>query len=193
MMDRTIICIAGLPGSGKTMAAKILSRKGLKVVEMGDVIRQRMNKEHVNPNEIRSYVINMRRRYGKTIFARNTISAVRRSGKDNVIIAGLRSKQELDLFRNKLKGVYLLALVAPMKLRFERVRYRRNHENMSNLNKFKEREEQEKTAYILNRRESKNGALKLIEIADFVVYNTGSIADLTRNLNTVLGAIRERK
>lgn len=188
-----IICIAGLPGSGKSMAAKILSRKGLAIVEMGDVIRKIMSKERVNSNEIRSYSIIMRKKYGKNVFAKKTMSEVRKKGRGSFVISGLRSVQELDFFKKNMKGVYLLALVAPLKQRFQRSKYRKNHENLRTLSRFKEREEQEKRAYVVNSGEKKSGPLKLVEIADFVVYNTGSIADLTRSLNTVLMAMRERE
>ncbi len=188
-----IICIAGLPGSGKSMAAKILSRKGLRVVEMGDVIRAMMDREGVDRNGIRSYSIFERRKYGKLIFAKRVMREVRKGGKKNVIISGVRSRQELNFFKKKMKGVYLLALVAPMKQRFGRLKSRRDHENLRNLSKFKEREDQEMRAYMTKRSEIRNGALKLIEMADFVVCNTGSIADLTRSLNTVLIAMRERE
>ncbi|MGC8699913.1 MAG: AAA family ATPase [Candidatus Micrarchaeia archaeon] len=178
-----IICITGMPGSGKSVAANYLARKGFKIVEMGDTIRERMKKEgiRITNESIREYSLSLRKRFGNDIVAKLTVQKIKGNRK-NIAIIGVRSKKEMDYFRKKLGDFYVLALTAPKMVRYKRLKKRGRQDDMITMKAFRYREEKEK----------KYGIESAIKNADFIISNTSSLNELKKNIDAVLTYIKEK-
>lgn len=118
-----IIGLIGMPGSGKSEASKVAHQMGLPVVVMGDVIRQEAMRLDFEPtDENLGKVGNMlREQEGPSVIAKRTMEMARRLGKKIVIVDGLRSKAEVDLFRSSLAEFKLVEIWSPPEARLKRI------------------------------------------------------------------------
>ncbi|MGB9732344.1 MAG: AAA family ATPase [Candidatus Micrarchaeales archaeon] len=179
-----IICITGMPGSGKSVAANYLARKGFEVIEMGDIIRDKMKKEGIKiTNEsIREYALSLRKRFGNDIVAKLTVQKINGKRK-NMVIVGVRSKKEIDYFRKRLGNFYVIALTAPKMVRYKRLKERGRQDDVVTMKEFKYREEKER----------KYGVESAIKNADFVIANTSSINDLKKDIDSALALLKRSR
>lgn len=108
-----IIGFVGMPGSGKSVASDVARSMGLRVVVMGDIIRQEAARLGLKPSdENLGNVGNMlRAKEGPEAVARRTLEAA--SGEKIAVIDGLRSKAEADFFRANADEFHLVEIVAP--------------------------------------------------------------------------------
>lgn len=108
-----IIGFVGMPGSGKSVASDVARNMGLKVVVMGDIIRQEAARLSLKPSdENLGNIGNMlREREGPEAVARRTLEAA--SGEMIAVIDGLRSKAEADFFRANADEFHLVEIIAP--------------------------------------------------------------------------------
>ena len=114
-----IIGFVGLPGSGKGEASKIARRHGLAVVVMGDVIRQEAARQNLEPTDQNLGRIGnaLRANEGPDAIAKRTLESVMATGKDVVVVDGLRSREEADFFRNHAEEFHLVEVWAPVEAR----------------------------------------------------------------------------
>ncbi|MGC8587106.1 MAG: AAA family ATPase [Candidatus Micrarchaeia archaeon] len=181
-----IICITGMPGSGKSVTADILGKMGFKIIEMGDLIREEMKRNgiKVTNENMRNFAIDIRKRGGNDIVAKLTakkIKNLRNRGK--IAIVGVRNADELSYFRRIFKRFATVEIYAPAKSRYERLEGRGRKDDPKNYNEFKFRE----------KKEGKLGIASAIMSTDYVVLNTGSIADLKKSLKLLVGFLEEKE
>ncbi|MDD1749766.1 MAG: AAA family ATPase, partial [Methanothrix sp.] len=96
-----IIGFVGLPGSGKGEASQIAREHGYAVVVMGDVIRQEAARQGLEPTDQNLGRIGnaLRAAEGPDAVAKKTLERAKATGKDIVVVDGLRSREEADFFR----------------------------------------------------------------------------------------------
>lgn len=118
-----IIGLVGLPGSGKSEAAKVAREMGLAVVVMGDVIRREAARQGLLPTDENLGWLGsiLRSQEGPTAIARRTLQLAEESGKDLAAIDGLRSKEEADYFRANSQEFHLLEIWASPAVRLKRL------------------------------------------------------------------------
>src|SRR3989344_220953 len=113
-MAKKVVILVGLAGTGKSLAAKYLKKKGLAVLRMGELTGEILDKKgrkdsEKNEREVR---INLRKEYGPDIYARNVVSKHAEELKQNklVVIDGMRSLAEWEFFRKNLDNpeIYFL-------------------------------------------------------------------------------------
>ncbi|MFP3278516.1 MAG: AAA family ATPase [Candidatus Micrarchaeota archaeon] len=175
-----VVGITGMPGSGKSLAAQYLVRKGFEKVEMGDVVREEMRRKkiRITNRSIREFSLLLRKKFGNDVVAKLALRELRKK-KGNIVIVGLRGVGEIKYFRKRLKHFYVIALVAPKLLRYKRLRARGREDDPKNMKEFEFREAKEKRYGI-------DGAIRN---ADFVVSNTASVKQLKRDLDFLLNYI----
>ena len=179
-----IICITGLPGAGKSTAGKILGRMGYRIYELGDIVREMMNEQGIKltPESDRQFTMSLRKRHGNLVTVRYLLKKVKLGSNRNIAIVGIRSKAELDYIRKRAK-VVTIAVVAPVKLRFERIKRRRRPDAPGTIAEFvRDRDE----------KEAKWGELAAIKSADYIVSGAGNIVGLRHAVRTVLKAESHR-
>ncbi|MDE1845840.1 MAG: AAA family ATPase [Candidatus Micrarchaeota archaeon] len=187
-----IVCVAGLPGSGKTTVAKLLKKRGFELVEMGDLVREKMKEKKIaiTPESIKKYAISIRTKYGKGIVAKYAMLKIKEiSQKKNVAIIGIRSMQEFAAFKKKFKGIRIIAVVAPTKQRYERLVKRSWANDPKNFAKFEERERQERAGYAKHGKKTE-GVLSLVDNADYLICNTENFVRLSKDMNILTAKLR---
>jgi dephospho-CoA kinase len=118
-----IIGFVGMPGSGKSVASKVARTIGLEVVVMGDVIRVEAARLGLQPTDenLGNVGNTLRAREGPKAIARRTLEMARSSGKDIVVIDGLRSRDEVEFFRENSDDFRLVEVCASAEARLNRI------------------------------------------------------------------------
>ncbi len=177
-----IICITGMPGSGKSIVSKAAIDLGLKVYNMGDIVREETLKKYgrITPELMRRVSVDLRRRYGENIVAIRTIEKALKSGEDVFVIDGVRSLKEIEVFK-KHGNVVIIAIHASPRTRFKRIVKRRRAGDPSTWDEFVKRD------YV----ELSFGIGNVIALADFMIVNEGTIEEAYKRARHILARLIE--
>lgn len=139
-----IVAITGMPGAGKSTAAKALEANGWYKIIMGDVIREETEKRGLEPNEQNTGKVmrELRELQGEDAVARIVIQKAIDSGKERIVIDGVRSINEVELFK-KYGRVLLLAIQASPERRFTLLSKRGRADDPRSIEDFKRRDARE--------------------------------------------------
>ena len=121
-----IIGLVGLPGSGKGEASSVARQEGLKVLVMGDVIREEAAAQGLEATDCNLGQIGsaLRKAEGPQAIARRILEQARASGEETVVVDGLRSREEADYFTSHAEQFYLVEICAPVESRLRWLRAR---------------------------------------------------------------------
>ncbi|MBA3046659.1 MAG: flagellar hook-basal body complex protein FliE [Candidatus Thermoplasmatota archaeon] len=175
------IIIVGMPGVGKDVFVQSALEIGFSKISMGDVVRQYAADMGLGASDssIGGFATSQRKEHGAAIWAQRTLDAM---PKGDVIIDGSRSLDEIASFRESLgSGVKVLAITAPLEIRFRRLVQRGRQDDPSSLEDFERRD----------RRELSWGLGDAIERADMVLDNSGGIEEFRQHCEAVLRSIME--
>lgn len=119
------VCIAGMPGSGKSVVSDYFTKKGYQFIRFGqitldEVIRRKLKPHEVNERKVREEI---RKKHGMAAFAiLNYPKFKTLLTKGNVIADGLYSWSEYKYLKEKFgKQMIVIAVYAPPELRYERI------------------------------------------------------------------------
>lgn len=203
-----IIGFVGLPGSGKGEASKIARRHGLAVVVMGDVIRQDAARQNLEPTDQNLGRIGnaLRANEGPEAIARRTLESVMATGKDVVVVDGLRSMVEADFFRNHAEEFHLVEVSAPLeaRMRWLAARGRPDDPGRGMAKDVTGTDGDAKiisscfepdsfAAAAIEQRECREmgwGMCEAIKAADIKLVNDGTLDDFRKNVEMILGLLK---
>lgn len=172
-----IIAITGMPGAGKSTAARALESLKLKKVVMGDVIREETIRRGLPTDSKNTGAVmkELREKMGKGAVAELSLRAIKALKEDVVIVDGVRSIAEVDAFR-KSANVVLIAIHASPKRRFELLKERGRSDDPLDNASFLARDERELAV----------GIGDAIALADEIVSNEhtdpGELGTLVKSL-----------
>lgn len=177
------ICIAGMPGSGKGVVAEVARSMGLKVVSMGDVIRREAEKGGLpaNGKTLGRLMIEMREKMGASVVAELCLKELEERV-DVAVFEGVRSLAEVEAFRRRFRRAVVIAVHAPPRLRFRRLKLRGRSDDPSSIKEFRERDE----------RELKTGLGELLALADYAIVNDSTLKAARRKAEKVLKKVLGR-
>lgn len=179
-----ITCLTGLPGSGKSTAAKLFSRGGFKVYEISGIIKAEMRRRRIaiNPMGIEAFVNKEKKEHGEDVFAL-MMGRMLENAKGKILVVGFRSIAEFEAVE-RLAGARLplIALYTPERTRFKRVSGRKVFP-IKNMAEFMMRE----------RSNLDMGIGALIRRADYVVSNAGSLKDFKESIGELITIMGEAK
>jgi dephospho-CoA kinase len=165
-----IIAITGMPGAGKSTAAKAMAATGLQKIAMGDMIREETKRRNLYPDDknMGTVMRELRDTYGAGAVAELSLRSIHAMKTEVVVVDGIRSMAEVVLFRQDAE-VKLLAILASPGRRFELMQARGRTDDPHNIESFNTRDERELSIGIGN----------AIALANAVVSNErGSIDEL---------------
>lgn len=135
----------GLPGSGKTVFSNVAREMNLPVVRMGDVVIEEVKRNGLEPTSenIGAMAEKLRKEHGKGIIARKTVEKLENIKAECIVIDGIRSLEEVHIFREFFHEFILIAVFSSAETRHERILKRNRHENIHTRDQIKKRDARE--------------------------------------------------
>lgn len=190
-----VIGVTGMPGAGKSVVSRVAETIGMKVVRMGDVIRDEALKRN---QEIGLVAVRLREEQGEFVVAdrcvdklkefQNEEALLKNSLKDHdesaaghkyfkgYLIEGIRSPYEVEIFKNNFPDFKVIAVHSKPKTRFMRLRKRMRSDDSAEVSRFVERDN----------RELKFGIGEVIANSDYMIVNEGGLKKLKNTIRSIL-------
>ena len=173
-----LIGLTGTNGAGKGETADFFVSHGFSYFSLSDLIREEISRQG-KPLTRDNLILTgnrLRNEFGPEILARRVMEKVT----ENAIIDSIRNTHEVQYLK-KQKNFILLAIDAPIELRYQRILKRGRNESVSTLDEFKKKEAEELTGST-----NQQQLQRCMQMADFMIINDGSIQDLHRKLEIFL-------
>lgn len=191
---RTVVVVVGMPGSGKSVAAGMLKGMGFSVIELGDIWRELLAKNGIPRSDVmatREFTRKLRERFGKDVYAKRAFGRIR-GMRGRIAIMGVRSTYEADYLKSRIKDLSIIALVAPVRTRFGRIRARGKPEDAKSFKEFAWIDTREKRGFMKAKSEERHGVMRIIKESDFVISNTSTSNELRKSLKAAVSEIESR-
>ncbi|MGE5575394.1 MAG: AAA family ATPase [Ignavibacteria bacterium] len=182
--DKLVIGLAGMPGSGKSVVVDMAREMGYDIVVMGDVIRQETLKRglELTPQNVGKVMLELRQESGNFVIAQKCIPKIEEQASSKVLVDGLRSLFEADIFKEHFTKFSLVSVHASPQTRFNRLSSRRRSDDPAEWKVFQERDN----------RELGVGLGNVIAMAEQMIVNEDSLEHVKTMVKESLGRI-ERK
>jgi dephospho-CoA kinase len=143
--DKLVIGLTGMPGAGKTVFVDAAITVGYVKVSMGDVIREEtLNRGlELNPQNVGKVMLDLRKAGGDNIIAEKCVPKIEAHVSSKIVIDGLRSLNEVGVFKANFAGFKLVAVHAPSDVRFARLSQRGRSDDPKHFDTFYERDMRE--------------------------------------------------
>ena len=101
MLAKTIICITGMPGAGKSTIVSKLVEIGFEKFTLGDGIRAEAKRRNIEPSgeNLGKLMLEVREKNGPGAVAELIKDSIQNSVQDVVIIDGVRSTAEINVLK----------------------------------------------------------------------------------------------
>ncbi|MCX6718017.1 MAG: AAA family ATPase [Candidatus Staskawiczbacteria bacterium] len=191
-MANKIVFIVGMTGSGKSEVSDELIKNGFAYLRFGQLTLDIMKEKGLEVNEVNEKATRegLRKEHGMGAYATLNIPKFDELLKtSNVVGDGLYSWTEYKILKEKYGDLmYVLAVYAPPKIRYERLAGRKTTETDKDK-RFRPltEEEAKKRDYAEIENIEKGGP---IAMADFTIQNTGTMEDLKNNVKKVIELIQ---
>ncbi|MDR0372430.1 MAG: flagellar hook-basal body complex protein FliE [Nitrososphaerota archaeon] len=165
--DKLVVGLGGMPGSGKSLVVETAREIGYDIVAMGDVVREqtRLRGLEPTPQNVGAVMLALRAESGNYVIAQKCIPKIEEQKSRRVLIDGLRSIPEADIFKAHFALFTLVSVHAPPQIRFERLKRRGRSDDPTTYEGFEERDD----------RELGVGVGNVIALSEQIIVNDSSI------------------
>lgn len=180
-----LIGLLGTIGSGKTTVSDYLVKKhGFYRVVMGDLVREKTKQEglELTRENLQEIQKKYRDKYGQEYFIRETIKRLKKSGREKLLIDGIRVP--MDATESKKAGAVIILIDAPKRIRFERLKARGSARDPKTFVEFLKQEKLEWKMF--NFKET-------LRYINYKLENSGSLKELYKRVDNLLSKITEGK
>lgn len=179
-----ILGLTGTNASGKGTTAAYLEKKGFRYYSLSDELRKLIARRKVpatreNLIEAGRYY---RERYGRGYLASVVAKKIKKN--ENAVIDSIRNLGEVRKLK-RLKNFHLIALDAPIRIRFLRARKRGSRRDQDTLSEFIARERQE-----LYGRGPGQQIIACARKADFRINTKDGYAKLYKKIDDILAKLK---
>jgi len=184
MTEKLVVGLVGMPGSGKSVLVETAQQKGYEVVVMGDVIREETRKRglELNPKNIGVVMLDLRKKGGHGVIAEKCVPRIELTESSKVVIDGLRSLHESEVFKQHFPSFTLIAVHASPENRFNRLNRRGRSDDPDGWEIFRERD----------MRELSVGLGNAIAMAEFMIINENDKNATQAHVAEVLARVEEK-
>ncbi len=178
---KLVVGMVGMPGAGKSVAVEAARENFYSVVAMGDVVREetRKRKLELNPENIGMVMLDLRKTKGADVIAEECVARIEQAQGSKIIVDGLRSLDEAQVFKRRFLNFRLLAVHAAPETRFVRLKARGRSDDPTSWEVFRERD----------MRELSVGLGNAIALADYMLTNERDKEDLKARVADVLAEV----
>ena len=178
ILVKLIVCLTGMPGSGKSTIVSALKSKGIETLNLGNGVRAEAKRRNLEPSgeNLGKIMLQLREKNGPGAIANLLTDQIQKSKSNIIIIDGIRSIAEIEVLKN-VGSVKLLSIEATADTRFKFLKARGRSDDPETKEKFAERDN----------REISVGIDKSISIADETISNNDlTLDELTELAHTVI-------
>ncbi len=178
-----VIGVTGMPGSGKSIVSRVAKSLGIKVVKMGDVIREEAQERNEDPGTV---AVKLREEHGKYIVAYRCVDKIKNlyesntrteTGKPEVfLIEGIRSPWEVEIFRKNFRNFKVISVFSKPETRYSRLKKRKRSDDSADFKESLKRDN----------RELGFGIGEVIANSDYMVVNEGSLKKFKNTVKRVI-------
>ncbi|PIR84672.1 hypothetical protein COU16_01375 [Candidatus Kaiserbacteria bacterium CG10_big_fil_rev_8_21_14_0_10_47_16] len=178
-----ILGITGTDGAGKgTVVEYLVQEKGFthysaRAIFIEEIERRGIENNRANMRLMGNY---FREQYGNDFLIQYYLPKIKEAGVINAAIESIRAVAEAETLKEN--GGVLIAVDADQKLRYERVQKRRSTTDQVSFEQFQAHEELEKNDPDPHGMQKQ----KVIDMADYVVTNDGTLEELHAQVDSVL-------
>ena len=184
-----VIGITGTLGAGKgTIVNFLVNNKGFAHYSVRQFLLEEIKKRGLPENRDSMVVVanDLRAKHSPSYITDALYDQAVKEGKD-AVIESIRTPGEVISLRKKA-NFFLFAVDADPKIRYERIKSRNSETDHIDFKTFIENENREMTSDDPNKQNLK----KCIEMADFVIDNSGTIEELNKKVEEILDLIYNR-
>ena len=178
ILVKLIVCLTGMPGSGKSTIVSALKSKGIETLNLGDGVRAEAKRRNLEPSgeNLGKIMLQLREKNGPGAIANLLTDQIQNSKSNIIIVDGVRSIAEIEVLKN-VGSVKLLSIEATAETRFNFLKARGRSDDPETKEKFAERDN----------REISVGIDQSISIADETISNNDlTLDELTELAHTVI-------
>ena len=183
-IDKLVVGLAGMPGSGKSLVMKVAQESGYYVVVMGDVVREETKKRGLalTPSNVGRVMLDLRRAEGDSVIAKRCIPQITDAKAQKTFVDGIRSLSEAEDFKNAFPKFTLLAIHSSPETRFKRLYHRQRSDDPADSKIFNQRDERELSVGVGN----------AIAMAEQVILNEEDFQTVKRKAREALRKAEEK-
>jgi dephospho-CoA kinase len=182
--DKLIVGLVGMPGSGKSVVVETAQEKGYEVVVMGDVVREETRSRglELNPKNIGVVMLDLRKAGGAGVIAKKCVPIIQAKVSKKVIVDGLRSLDEADVFKSHFPSFTMIAVHASPETRFIRLNRRRRSDDPDGWEVFRERDIRELSVGLGN----------AVAMAEYMIINENNKREVKAKVAEILARVEEK-
>lgn len=190
-----LVCITGLPGSGKSVASDFFVKYGYQFLRFGQITFDELEKRKLPVNEKNERMVRegFRKKYGMAAYAVLNLPKFKKLLKNgNVIGDGLYSFEEYKILKKEFgKRFITIAVYAPPEVRYKRLSGRKLHKEDKDI-RFRPlaRKEAETRDFSEIENLNKGGT---IAMADYTIVNTKGLQYFYKQSNEIFKEIKKAK
>ena len=141
---KLIVCLTGMPGSGKSTIVSALKSKGIETLNLGDGVRAEAKRRNLEPSgdNLGKLMLQLREKNGPGAIANLLTDQIQDSKSNIIIIDGIRSMAEIEVLKN-VGSVKLLSIEATSDTRYKFLSSRGRSDDPTTREKFEERDNRE--------------------------------------------------
>jgi dephospho-CoA kinase len=182
--DKLVIGLAGMPGSGKSLVVDIARTLGYAIVVMGDIVRQETVKRgfELTPQNVGKIMLELRHKEGNFVIAQKCVPKIEEQTNNKILVDGLRSLYEVDIFKEHFSKFSLVAVHASPEIRFERLSNRHRSDDPAEWKVFNERDIRELSVGLGN----------VIAMAERMIVNDNSLEHVKAKVKESLEKVEKK-
>lgn len=180
-----IIGFTGTNGAGKTTTARYLEKKGFVYHSLSDILREALAGRKIaeNLDNLLALGNSLRKEFGAGVLGKKTLEKIITNKEEKSLVDSIRHPNEVKELKKSEKFV-LVAIDAPIKLRYERISKRHRADDKVSFEKFRAIENSQ-----LNGKGGDAQLLECIKLADYKIENSGTFEELYKKVEDILQKI----
>ena len=184
-----IIGLTGTFAAGKGAVAESMIGRGFVYYSLSDELRLLLRAKGINPtrDNLRLAGNQLREKHGPGFLAELVVKRLRGAPSfTNSIVDSIRNPAEVQALR-ELKEFYLVAIDAPVDIRYERARKRNSERDPKTFSEFLVQEKREMLG-----KATEQQLAACLEEADFTINNDGDYKKLYKQIEKMLEEVKSR-